>query len=155
MPILNLSAEKIDASGKNVPAPEGLRQTGPILPLDMAFSAEAERAAKKRGKKILKLKGTGLVDTGALQTCFDTAAARRLGLAIIDQATMTSATHHSVEVPVFEGRLVIDNFATVIVERALGANLTHHGIIALIGRDVLERTTFTYNGPDGSFTLAV
>ena len=101
--------------------------------------------------------GNALIDTGAGSTCFDQAAAQRLGLPVIDKATMASATHEDVEVPVLEGRILIDGFLTINAERALGASasLQKHNIIALIGRDLLDKAIFHYNGPDGSFSLAI
>ncbi len=36
----------------------------------------------------------------------------------------------------------------------IGSNLLSQGILALIGRDLLARFVFIYNGKSGSFTLA-
>ena len=83
-------------------------------------------------------------------------AARNLGqLRVVDKGRMASATHEDVEVPVFEGRIIIDKFVTINAERALGASLSRHNTIALIGRDLLEKAVFHYNDPDGSFSLAI
>ena len=37
----------------------------------------------------------------------------------------------------------------------LSADLSGLGILALLGRDVLSKCVFIYNGPAGQFTLAV
>lgn len=155
MPILNGSAHKEGAQGQSIPAPDGLRSAGPIIPVKLAFSDDVERAAKNRGRKIVQISGTALIDTGANRTCFDVSTAKKLGLPITDSATMTSATHDKVEVPVYEGRLITDGFITINCEQALGANLEKQRLIALIGRDVLERACFIYNGPEGNWTLAI
>ena len=38
---------------------------------------------------------------------------------------------------------------------AYGAKLGSHGLIALLGRDLLTRCVLIYNGPDSTFTFAV
>jgi len=39
--------------------------------------------------------------------------------------------------------------------RAVGAALKAQGIVALIGRDVLQHCTLYYNGPAGQITLSI
>ena len=50
---------------------------------------------------------------------------------------------------------MIDGFIAVNTTRAYGATLATQGLVALIGRDILARCQFTYNGADGSFSLAI
>ena len=68
---------------------------------------------------------------------------------------MSSATHANQSVPVYAGKLTMQNM-NINIEGAMGANLSGFSdIIALIGRDLLEQGVFIYNGVDGSVTLAV
>lgn len=95
-----------------------------------------------------------MIDTGATRTCFDEASARKAGFPIIGAATMASATHMEHEVPVFTGRIVMGSF-NINVGRGLGANLVaFDGLVALIGRGLLQTALLTYNGPEGSIALA-
>ncbi len=66
---------------------------------------------------------------------------------------MASATHESEMVPRYDGTLQIDGFGSVTLRGAYGANLKTHGLIALIGRDLLASCVLIVNGPDGTVTL--
>ena len=96
-----------------------------------------------------------MIDTGATHTCFDESAARRAGFPIKKPAIMASASHAETRVPVFSGKIVADGL-TIDVDQGMGVNLEGFpGLVALIGRDVLQNTLFIYNGPIGSITLSV
>ena len=102
------------------------------------------------------MSGRALIDTGALLTCVDAAAAQRAGLAMVGTGMVTTATHANEVVPIFAGRLYIDAVSvSVNANHAMGVNLESQDLIALIGRDVLVNCVFVYNGLDGSFSLSV
>ena len=104
------------------------------------------------------MKGFALIDTGALSTCLDISTAEIIGLPVCGTTEITSASH-TVEVPIFVGKLVLPNFININVKRGAGVNLkefgTDLGLIALIGRDILEIAILVYNGPGGSFSLSI
>ena len=100
------------------------------------------------------MSGSALIDTGASHTCLDQQVANDLGLTIFGTGRMTSAPHSDVEVPLFVGKLVLPNI-TINVEGAMGARLEEQGLIALIGRDLLQNAVLIYNGVDGSVTLSI
>ena len=98
-----------------------------------------------------------MIDTGATHTCIDETAARRAGLPIKGSASMHSASHAGTKVPIFAGQIEAQGLR-INVESALGANLTHFPggqLVALIGRDVLKKMVFTYDGPKGTITASV
>jgi len=69
---------------------------------------------------------------------------------------MSSATHVDETVPIYAGKIEILGISiSVNVLKAYGSNLQAQGLIALIGRDVLNKCVLVYNGPDGSFSLSV
>ena len=68
---------------------------------------------------------------------------------------MTSATHEHEIVPIYAGKIRITGFLEVETRSAMGANLRPQGLIALIGRDLLENCVLVVNGPDGSFSLSI
>lgn len=68
---------------------------------------------------------------------------------------MASASHPQHEVPIFAGKIVLDNI-NINVEAGMGVNLSGFPqLVALIGRDLLQNAVFIYNGPDGSVSLAL
>lgn len=102
------------------------------------------------------ISGNALIDTGATHTSIDDAIAQQAGLAVTGTATMSSATHAHQTVNTYAGIIDFVGMAgTVTCNRAQGVNLQTHGIIALLGRDVLEHCLLVYNGQDGSFSLSV
>ncbi|MDE0058336.1 MAG: hypothetical protein OXI22_04250 [Defluviicoccus sp.] len=68
---------------------------------------------------------------------------------------MHSATHADDIVAIFAGRPMLNGFFAVNTTRAYGATLAAQDLVALPGRDILARCRFTYNGADGSFSLAI
>src|SRR5437868_2261845 len=98
--------------------------------------------------------GEALIDTGASGTCIDDATAQQLGLPVVDVMQMVSASHTSQQ-NIYPIRLVVAGGLRFDVPRAMGAVLAPQGLVALIGRDVLQRCTLFYNGPAGEFTLAI
>ena len=100
--------------------------------------------------------GFALIDTGAGSTCIDREAATQAGLACVDSGPLISATHESEIVPIFAGRLTVGDLSRNIdAHRAYGGKLEGQELIAVVGRDVLQRCVFVYNGLDGSFSLAI
>ena len=96
------------------------------------------------------------MDTGASRTAVDIDTAKKLGLPVTKPAKMSSASHADVIVPVFAGQLEMPGFTKIAVPHGLiGVNLNGNGVIALIGRDLMKVAVLTYNGPDGSYTLAI
>ena len=58
--------------------------------------------------------------------------------------------------PAFAGKLALPGGININLENGAGANLgAFDGLVALIGRDLLQSALFTYNGPDGSISIAI
>jgi len=71
-------------------------------------------------------------------TCVDRTAAAKALLPTVGSGKMTSATHAEEIVPIFAGQIQVQGLGEISAHRAFGANLEPQGIIALIGRDVLN-----------------
>jgi predicted aspartyl protease len=95
-----------------------------------------------------------LIDTGASNTCIDDALARELGLPVVDVGSLSPATHAEQQCNVYPVEITLP---TVVLNspRTLGASLAPQGLIALIGREVLQSCLFFYNGPVGQITLSL
>jgi len=148
MPILNIKAEGRSQNGGAVPAPDALASLGPVIPVTLTLSEEAQRAYVERGESPpAGVSGLAMIDTGATATCIDVDAARRAGLPTVGVARMNSASHADQDVPTFAGRIVGPTIG-ISVESGMGANLSSVGndLIVLLGRDVLRSALFIYNG---------
>lgn len=148
---IHMKGKGRDPQGKvtSIPASRVLQQFGPIMPVTLLPLTE------NHGKHT-PISGRALIDTGAKFTCVNAISARQAGLTQIDSETMNSATHANQKVPVFTGRIIIQGSnMTITANRAYGANLTAQDLVALIGRDMLERCVFVYNGSDGSCSLSL
>lgn len=98
--------------------------------------------------------GEALVDTGAAITCVDEQAARQAGLTVIGSGKVSSATHSNESVPIFAGKMEMTGVGQINLRQAYGVNIKDQGIVALIGRDLLEAMILIYNGSEGTFSLA-
>lgn len=99
--------------------------------------------------------GVALIDTGASTTCVDDAVAQSLGLPIVGKAKVSSASHDSTDKDLYPIYLeFLGHGLTFDLLQVPGAPLAALGILALIGRDILERCVLIYNGQWGMFTLA-
>jgi predicted aspartyl protease len=160
MPILHIQlvAQATNPDGKTVQVHPSiaLHQRGPIIQAEITIEQNAGKGLLAQGKNLPTPKsGLVLIDTGATSTCIDDQAAQDLGLPIIDVAKMTSATHVDQQCNVYPVQITIQSAITFNSPRTIGASLAAHGILALIGRDVLRVCNLFYNGPMGQITLAL
>jgi hypothetical protein len=77
-------------------------------------------------------------------------------LPVIDVINISSASHASSQQSVYPMRIEFVGVPIAIdADRAVGAALSAQGLLALIGRDVLQSCILVYNGTTGAFSLAV
>jgi len=158
VPILHIQLTKqTGTEGKSVPLSPALalRQRGPVVQVSVTIEQSAGRAWANRGKAPPQHRiGLALIDTGASNTCIDDALARELGLPVVDVGSLSSATHAEQQCNVYPVEITLP---TVVLNspRTLGASLAPQGLIALIGRDVLQNCLFFYNGPVEQITLSL
>lgn len=127
---------------------------GPVLQVTVTIEQNAGKALLSQGKTVATKTGLALIDTGASNTCIDEQAAKDLGLPIIDVATMHSASHEKHPCNIYPVQ-IITQVVTLNSPRTMSANLASQGLLVLIGRDVLQRCNFVYNGLAGEFTLCL
>lgn len=133
---------------------------GPILDFVVGVSlprAEALQRASLPMPNAVRVRG--LIDTGASGTCVDPSCLTALGLAPTGQVPIhtpsTAGTPHTcdqydISLMLIHPRLQLTLHALPVI----ASNLTAQGIQALIGRDVLARCLFVYDGAAGLFSLA-
>lgn len=88
-------------------------------------------------------------------TAFDLSAAARAGLLRFGTSRlMTVLGSHDGEVPLLLGEVAITGFGTFPVPEERAFDLSHLGLVAVIGRDILSRAVLVYNGREGWATLS-
>ena len=96
-----------------------------------------------------------LVDTGAVESCIDTALAVELGLPVVDTARIAGAGGESVH-DVFLAHIQIPHLEIVQFGRFTGVKLTEgqqaHSV--LLGRTFLLNTIMIYDGLRAQVTIA-
>jgi len=140
-----------------IPPPVALQLRGPCVQVTVNLEQSAAQALVQQGGQLPPpITGLALIDTGASVTCIDEAAAQRLKLPVIDVVTMSSASHARTEQNVYPIQIEIAGFPIRLqAPKAVGAELTPHGIVSLIGRDVLSGCTFFYDGITGQIILSI
>lgn len=84
-------------------------------------------------------------------TCVDISAAREAKLTQVGDAKISGVTG-SKTVPVFAAKLSILDKYNIDTPNAIGVKIRDQGLIALIGRDVLNISALHCNGPKGMTT---
>jgi predicted aspartyl protease len=134
-----------------------MRMYGPCVKVSVEIAGFIERRWLEDSKdRTAPIKGYALIDTGASDTCIDDSVARRLGLPVVDVVNVSSASHASTLQSVYPIKIAIEGFSVSIeAPTAIGAALSSQGLIALIGRDLLQYCTLFYNGVSGELTLSI
>ena len=160
MPILHFQAIAGQAktpNGRtvNLPPNIALAARGPVVQVSVSIGQDAGKALASQGKPLpASQSGLALVDTGASNSCIDDEIAKKLGLPVIDVGFMISASHEKVPCNIYP-ILIATPVVNFNLPRAMGAALSGHRLVAIIGRDILQDCTFFYNGAAGEFTLAM
>ena len=161
MPILHtqFAGQATNPQGQIVPvSPNSILQgRGPVIQVTVALAASFAQGLQQIGQTVpAPISGWALVDTGASDTCIDADGAQQMGLPAIDVVTMASASHVATPQNVYPIRIEFAGVPIVVdAPRAIGANLASQGLLLLMGRDLLQHCTFTYNGLAGCITFCV
>ena len=130
-----------------------LESTGPILDVQLGNSPTGERALRQHGQAVpAPVSVRALIDTGSDMCALDAGLAATLRLSLIGvqflggSAALTAVPEYSAALAFSHG-VVLDITA---IEVPLPG-----GLQLLIGRDLLAKTHFAYDGLGNSFTLTV
>lgn len=161
MPILHIqhNTQARNSKGQSVPvAPSTvLQRQGPCVQVSIGLAQSVASQLLQQGKTLPKpAAGIALIDTGAASTCIDSNIAQQLKLPVVNVVNIASASHASTQLNVYPIQIeVVGLPISIEVLNAIGAALNAQGLIALIGRDVLQHCTLFYNGISGSTTLSI
>lgn len=132
---------------------------GPMVDVKIMQSLQLAEALRKRGKPAaVPTTCLALLDTGASSSALDYRLVASLGLMFHGSVTVhTPSTGPNVVVRnTYDACFVFDEsgpdplVATVAV---IETDFTGQGMLALIGRDILDLCTFVYDGRGGTFRL--
>ncbi len=114
------------------------------------------KALTQQGKPVPELRsGFALIDTGASVSCIDEQVAKEMRLPVVDVGKMTSASHDAHPCNIYPIQIALPAGIAFGAPRAMGANLAPQGLLAIIGRDILQVCTLFYNGSAGQITLSL
>jgi hypothetical protein len=134
--------------------------SGPTFEFFVAVSVPLSDALKKSGKTVpAPILVKGLIDTGASCTCIDPSVLKQLGITpkaqvpVHTPSTQSGVPHMANQYDIClilpHQKLSWQFNAVPIIE----SELTHQGIQALFGRDILSHCLFTYDGAAQIFCL--
>ena len=134
--------------------PGVLERYGPTIlvqvGLDYNFQPSKERATNLPATSV-----PALVDTGAVESCIDSALAEKLELPVVDRQVV-GGVHGAQPVNLYPAQIYIPDLDFSMSGLFFGAHLLDggqpHG--ALIGRDFLRNFTMTYEGRTGIVSIA-
>ncbi|TMA57640.1 MAG: hypothetical protein E6J80_06080 [Deltaproteobacteria bacterium] len=134
-----------------------LRLRGPILAVEISIPAALLRRLTQQGQPPpAPQSGLALIDTGASLSAVDDEVVRTLGIAPVGQTQIHTAGG-IVARPLYPMRFSFPGTALppITFRRVAGGALQSQGVVALLGRDMLANFILVYNGPAGTFSLAV
>jgi predicted aspartyl protease len=100
--------------------------------------------------------GIALIDTGATITCIDGGIAAQMSLAANGTAKICSASHDNTDCLTYPVRLHFPGWnVNLDSTKAMAVAIKKQGIIALVGRDLLQNCLLVYNGVDGAVSIAM
>ncbi|MGB7148279.1 MAG: retropepsin-like aspartic protease, partial [Terriglobales bacterium] len=97
-----------------------------------------------------------LIDTGAQRTVVSPEAIAKVGLSKINETKLLRLGGFTEQVGAYVASIQFPrgNLATIEVIEVASCELPHPLIRCLLGRDVLSRWVFTYNGPLGAWQIS-
>lgn len=137
-----------------------LVSTGPLLSVEVSIPKELADLFTKEKKAIPQPKtGFALIDTGATRSGVDRSVITQLGVQPVGVARTLTASGEAKQnlFPShfrFPGENIDIDFSSVLGVNLSGQNINGQPIIALLGRDILSKFIFIYNGPGGFFSIA-
>lgn len=163
MPVHNHFYTAQPPGGQPQPFPQGLQLAGPCLPVQVEVPPALAAQLQQTGQAVpAPLAGFALIDTGASLSAVDGTVIQQLGVQPIGMVLVGTAGGPQQQAT-YPARFTFPGTTLPAIDFSslLGANLAgqmvaiHQGpLIALLGRDLLQRFVLVYNGPGATFSLS-
>lgn len=144
--------------------PGALVEVGAVLPVRIEMPTDLRQLRTSQKRPIPEpVSGLALIDTGATKSAADMQVMTRLQVNQMGTVELGTAAGRR-PAPLYPARFIVApgtpgqieiDFGSVAGIDLAGLTVGGQGIIALIGRDVLASCIFVYNGPAGTFSVAL
>lgn len=144
--------------------PLGLTLVGPVVQIEIHVPLPLAEAIVREGKIVPQpIVGYGLIDTGATMVCVHEPVLKQLGLTPIAQVNSGTANGPAKQ-NVYPARIAcpeqgwdlsLNGIAGVNLEGQTVLLNPPQPIIALLGRNILEKALLIYNGPGGFWSISL
>ena len=133
---------------------QNLELVGPCVKVSLAVSQAAEETLRSANQPIPPpIEVLALIDTGATGTVIQAGLAQQLGLQPVGAVWIQTPASNDVLCGKYALRLAFMNSLMTVESTVIEAPLRGVTIQCLIGRDILARGLFLYNGQMNQFTL--
>jgi hypothetical protein len=132
-----------------------LTRSGPTIEVRLEPILSVQRILKAEGQEIPFVALLGMIDTGASGTLAQTTAFKEIGVepyAVV--RLFTASTTDPLFRRKFRVRVILAPAMAFEVDAVEGA-LVGQNVQDLIGRDILEEVSFTYDGPNSRFSISL
>jgi predicted aspartyl protease len=161
MPQINVQAGAFvkTPDGRQFPMPPqgALAQLGPRLQITVELADQVAQELIKRKEPLpAPSAGFALIDTGSASSCIDEETATSMHLPIVGRTKLATASHKDAEANQYPIKLKIQGVPIAFnLTTAIGVPIKCQGLMAIIGRDMLQLCCFIYNGGTGTITLCL
>ena len=134
---------------------QALTTDGPCIVVRISVPDALAQKLQSEGKPIpTPVEGLALIDTGATSSCVNYEVLKLLGLEPVGRIPVSGAAGIALHTT-YPARL---DFPTLSLSstfnQIIGVRLSRPNISVLLGRDLLDRVIFTYDGPKRKLTIS-
>lgn len=156
MPIHNQLYPDDNGQVHTVGSRDRLARSGPTIPVAIGLPAATLAMYQSAGLPVPpSVTGLAMIDTGTSVGVIDEDALTGLGIARSGSMAISTASGSTMQ-PTYAASISFPGTSLPNIHFAdfVGAPLQTQGVVALIGRSVLQHFSVIYNGPGGTISVA-